>query len=169
MTHPFDLPAPRFEERGPLLLAGIRERHAFDGPFPQAIGAQWDRLVPHLGAVPGRVGDADWGASFGEPGRAGFAYLCGVEVADAGAAGPLPDGFVRARIPARRWAVFAHPGPLDDLRRTIDAVFGAWLPASGFALAATDGAPDLLERYGPGFDPVARRGDLEVWVPVERN
>jgi AraC family transcriptional regulator len=160
-------PAPRFAERGPFMLAGIREHHAFDGPFAEAIGAQWDRLVPHLDAIPSRARDADYGASFGaaDGSVAGFDYLCGVEIAGAGEPGGLPDGFVVARVPARRWAVFAHPGPIDELRHTIDAVFSQWLPASGFALAAEEGAPDMLERYGAGFDPAAGRGDLEVWVP----
>jgi AraC family transcriptional regulator len=46
-----DLEAPRFEEFGPLLVAGLSETYNAAGGA--AIPAQWQRFVPHLGGSRG--------------------------------------------------------------------------------------------------------------------
>ena len=66
------------------------------------------------------------------------------------------------RIPEQRYAVFTHTEHVSTIRRTVNAIWNQWLPASG--LKAAD-APNF-ERYDEKFDPATGNGGLEIWVPV---
>ena len=48
---------PRIETRGPMVIAGLSGHHT--GETLDDIPAQWARFVPHLGNIPGQVGEAD--------------------------------------------------------------------------------------------------------------
>lgn len=163
-TAPFVLAAPRFETRDAFVVAGLREPYRFaNGDFAVAIGEQWDRLWPRLAAVLSAEPGVMYGMSFlADADPDGFDYLCGAEID----ANSDPGDLDVARIPALRYAVFRHDRPFSELRLAIDAIYGTWLPASGHALAQADGAPSLIERYGPEFDPAAEVGDLELWLPI---
>src|SRR5271154_7596059 len=53
------LEPPRFEDRKPLLIAGIGERYTWE--TSTAIPAQWQRFAPHIGHIPGQVGGTTYG------------------------------------------------------------------------------------------------------------
>ena len=65
------------------------------------------------------------------------------------------------RVPAQRYAVFAHRGPVSELRFTWQQIL-EWLPSSEFESAHK---PDF-EVYGPRIDPLVAVGGIEVWVGV---
>ena len=165
MTTSTALDAPRFETRPRNIIAGLRESYAFaDNRFKQGIGAQWQRLGPMIGRIPGQIGAVAFGVCFDMFGNAtGFDYIAGVEVA-AGTA--LPAGFSAVTIPPRTWAVFAHTLHATQFNETMAAILRDWLPGSAYELAGGDGAPDLVERYGDGFDPATGMGGMELWLPV---
>jgi AraC family transcriptional regulator len=71
--------------------------------------------------------------------------------------------FTRLRVPAQRYAVFAHKGPIIEIRTVIRAIWGNWLPSSGHETA--DGPS--FERYGKGFEPLTGNGGFEIWVPIK--
>jgi AraC family transcriptional regulator len=146
----------RFEIGQPMLIAGLAERYTFDRRA--AIAGQWARFAPYIGAVDNQIGAAALGAiSFRED---GYDYMTGVHVWDADG---LPAGFSVLRIPARRYAVFAHEEPVSSLPSAVQAILHDWLPRSGLALT---GAPEILEVYGERFNLTAGKGDIEVWVAV---
>ena len=74
----------------------------------------------------------------------------------------LPPGFTYQRLAARRYAVFRHAGHISSIHETFAAIFQRWLPASG--LQAAD-APEF-ERYSADFDPMAGKGQVDIWVPL---
>jgi AraC family transcriptional regulator len=155
-----DLPSPRLETRGPLLIAGLGRR------FPvndlAGIPALWQELHPHLGYVPGQKGAVAYGlaARLAADGESLF-YLAGVEVHDLS---DLDDGFTGLKLPAQRWAVFPHCGHVTTIGSTIDAIFGEALPAAGLKHGDM---PDLLERYDTNFSSQTGAGGFEIWVPVK--
>jgi len=151
-----DLAAPRFEEGQLLQVAGLSNRYAFQNTT--GIPAQWARFNEVVGRIPGAVGDAAYGVSFGLTGD-GFDYLSGVEVADLEA---VPGEFARLTIPAHLYAVFHYPGHISAIQQVMGAIWQEWLPVSGYR---STGAP-AFERYGPSFDPSTGSGGFEVWVPV---
>ncbi|MEW6640831.1 MAG: GyrI-like domain-containing protein [Pseudomonadota bacterium] len=159
------LGAPRFETTGRRLIAGFRESYAFsDDRFKQGIGAQWQRLGPMIGRIPGQVGAIAYGVCFGMFGNAArFDYIAGVEVA---ATDGLPDGFTTVLLPPRTWAVFPHRLHATRFNETMAAILRDWLPGSGQEIADGEDAPDLLESYGDAFDPATGLGGMELWLPV---
>lgn len=72
------------------------------------------------------------------------------------------DGWDRLILPASRYAVFTHAGPVAQIGNSWQAIFGQWAPTSGHALRETP----TFERYGPAYDPVKAEGDTEIWVPI---
>lgn len=152
----------RVQDRGPLLLAGLRGW--FTGAGRDGIAELWRRLGPRLENIAGRVGRVAYGACVDCAGTDTFEYLCGVEVSDFAA---LPRNYVTLRIPAQACAVFVHRGRASTVRHTVRRIFDDWLPRSGFEHGATGlDTPDLLECYGPGFDPITGCGEIEIWLPV---
>ncbi len=155
--------APRFVRRGPMTLAGLRER--FTEATMSAIPALWGRFAPLIGAVPGEIEGAAYGVCVRPGGDGcGFDYMAAVEVDGTAPAAELE----RMEIPALEYAVFEHAGHVSKLVETIGGIQRDWMPRLRRALAETDEVPAFLERYGPGFDPVRGVGDMEIWVPVGR-
>jgi predicted transcriptional regulator YdeE len=151
-----DVFAPvRFEDGRPMLLGGLRRRHEF-AAAEAGIAAQWREFLSG-DPVPGRVGPELYGVMCGAD-PTGFEYMCGMEVESLAG---LPAGTGRMRVPDVRYAVFAHGGGGASLRSTWQRVF-EWLAAGPYDSAHT---PDF-ELYGPGADPLADDGEIEVWVGV---
>jgi len=155
-----DLPPPRIEPRGPLLIAGFGRRFAADDLA--GIPALWQALHPHLGFIPGQKSGVAYGlaARMAADGESLF-YLAGVEVSDLS---DLDDGFTGIKLPAQRWAVFPHRGHITTIASTIDAIFAEALPAAGLRHGEM---PDLLERYDEAFDSLTGAGGFEIWVPIK--
>jgi AraC family transcriptional regulator len=152
------LEPPRFEQGRLPLIAGLGERYTDE--TSAGITAQWQRFLPYLGHVPGQVGGAAYGVGYNSDDEGNREYITGVEVTDFS---DLPVVFSRLRIPARRYAVFAHADHIATIRRTWATIWNRWLPDSGHEVAD---APDF-ERYGAAFDSQTGTGGLEIWIPLK--
>jgi AraC family transcriptional regulator len=152
-----NLQPPRFETSTPLLVAGLGERYTWESGA--AIPGQWQRFQQAVPDIPSRIGRVAYGVCCNGDDAGNFDYIAGVEVSDFS---DLPREFAKVRIPEQRYAVFTHKDHISTIRRTVNTIWNAWLPASG--LKAAD-APNF-ERYGENFDPVTGNGGLEIWVPV---
>lgn len=153
-----NLQPPRFVDGKPLLLAGLSERYECE--TSAGIPAQWQRFLPSFGHIPGQRGRVGYGVNYNGDDAGNFDYLCGVEVTDFS---KVPEHFTRLRVPANRYAVFAHREHISTIRRTWHTIWTQWLPASGHEVAD---AP-LLERYGEEFDARSGNGGLEIWIPLK--
>jgi AraC family transcriptional regulator len=145
----------RFENGRPMLLGGLRQRHDF-AAVGEGIVDQWRQFLTQ-DDVPGRVGKNLYGVMCGADGS-GLEYMCGAEVESLAA---LPEDLGRMRVPAQRYAVFAHRGHASALHFTWRQIL-VWLPRSEYESAHK---PDF-EVYGPRIDPLAAVGGIEVWVGV---
>jgi len=153
-----DLEAPRFEAGRTLLVAGLGGRYTFE--TNEGIPALWQRFGPQIGHVPNQAGGAAYGVCCNADDAGNFDYIAGVEVASFD---DLPAEFARVRIPARRYAVFAHRDHISRIRATHYTIWTRWLPQSGHAFAD---APSF-ERYTADFDPWSGTGLVEIWMPIE--
>jgi AraC family transcriptional regulator len=148
----------RFEDGRPLLVAGQGER--YDWETSRATPAQWQRFVPHMGNIPGRIGKATFGVACNGDDEGNFDYITGVEVADFS---DLLAGFSRVRIGPQSYAVFSHRDHISAIRRTVNTIWSKWLPESGHKVAD---APNF-ERFGEEFDARTGMGGFEIWIPIE--
>src|SRR5262249_12526419 len=153
-----NLEPPRFETAKPFLVAGLGERYTCESS--KAIPAQWQRFQPYIGNIPGQLGRTAYGVCCNSDDEGGFDYIPGVEVSSFA---DLPAELSRVRIPAQRYAVFAHREHISAIRRTVHTIWSRWLPASGHEAAD---APDF-ERYDERFDPRTGLGGLEIWIPLK--
>ncbi len=153
-------PAPRLEAKPALTLAGFGTRYT--GETMARIPAQWMRFGSEVGQV--TSDPAAFGLCF-EWRDGAMEYAC---AAEAPAAAKLPEAWRRYALPAARYAIFPHEGHVSEMTRTASWILHDWLPASGRKLArGFAGGVELIEWYGPRFDPQAGFGDIEFWLPLE--
>jgi predicted transcriptional regulator YdeE len=152
------LSAPTFQQGPGLLVAGLNASYGKDtrAKIPQ----QWERIAPHLGKVPGQVGQDAYGVCHATGPDCRFEYLTGVAVSSPDR---LPAGFTTVQVDARRYAVFAHTGHVSSLPATIDTIWTRWAPDCGLPVAHE---VPCFERYTPEFDPATGMGGMEVWIPL---
>jgi AraC family transcriptional regulator len=109
------LESPRFEDRGPLLIAGLAGRYTAD--TLDDLPALWKRFSVHIGRIPGQIGRVAYGVCsdmFDGMGR--FDYLSGVEVSESSA---LPEQFRPVQTPGQRYVIFPHREGVSKLRVTV--------------------------------------------------
>jgi AraC family transcriptional regulator len=66
-------------------------------------------------------------------------------------------------VPAGRYAVFTHRGPIADFHLTVRKIWKEWLPASGLE---PTGAPDV-EVYDERFKLHEADSECDMLVPVK--
>lgn len=74
-----------------------------------------------------------------------------------------PDPFEILEVPAGTYAVFLHKGTAAAIAKTMNAIFGSWMPESGYV---PDGRPHfqvMTPEYKGPQDPEAEE---EVWIPI---
>jgi AraC family transcriptional regulator len=152
------VPPVRFERGEVLLVAGIGQRYTCE--TSGGIPAQWQRLLPNLGNIPGQIGRTAYGVRSNSDDEGGFDYICGVAVSGFS---HVPSDWSRLRIAAQKYAVFSHREHISTIRSTWSTIWNKWIPESGHELVD---APDF-ERYGEEFDSHTGTGGLEIWVPIK--
>ena len=76
----------------------------------------------------------------------------------------LPSGMDQLVVPGGKYAVFIHKGPVHTFPKTAGAIFGGWLPNSGFDLDDRPHFEILDESY---LGPTNPDSVEEVWVPIK--
>ncbi len=151
----------RFVAGKTMLFVGLRRYFRFEERA--GIASLWHEFGPHLGSIAHTIEGAAFGLCLApsDPNdEAGFDYAPAVEVSSLS---DCPKGLSAIRIPPREWAVFKHAGHVSSLGGTCAAA-GDWLVQSG--RKPTSGGMQMIERYGPEFDPNTGLGGCEVWIPV---
>jgi AraC family transcriptional regulator len=146
---------PRMEEGKALVIAGVKGHYdkATLGDIPQL----WKVLDYSVKDIGKRVDGQSYGVCYNA--RQGeFDYIAGVEVP---AKSDVPSNFQSIEIPAQRYAVFPHHGPVQALAQTYERIMFEWLPSSGYKVTGAD-----FERYSADFNVEKGTGAVEVWVPV---
>jgi AraC family transcriptional regulator len=154
---------PRFGRHEPLLIAGLQTHYRCE--TLDDIPKQWELFILQVANLRDRVDEADYGLCLNMSAEDGFDYVTGVQVS---ALANLPAGWVSVPIPGQSYAIFSHTGHVSTIRDTASAIWQQWLPKSDREPAqASHGEPNLIERYGPKFDPNTGTGDIELWLPIK--
>lgn len=153
------LKPPRIESGKTLLVAGLSEHYS--NATSAGIPSQWQKFLPHIGCIPGQIGDVAYGVFYNTDDSGNMDYLTGVEVTDFA---DLPKEYARLRIPKHLYAVFTHENHVSAIHGTMKAIWNRWLPASGYEAADAPG----FERYDDKFNPDTGLGGFEIWIPVRK-
>ena len=152
-----ELDPPRFEELGPIRVAGLGE--SYTDATSRSIPALWQRFDPYLGKIAGQIGGVTFGVLTPGSPADHFDYVCAVQVSDFST---LPADFVKMDLPKQKYAVFPHHGHISTLRQTWGQIWNKWLPATKPRIAAAS----RLERYSAEFR-LDRPGGVEIWIPIK--
>ena len=156
----FALSAPRLEQRGPLLLAGLEEPISAETTDRQ-IDVLWTRFEQRNQWIVNAESDNRTGVCF-NGGAGGFDYFAGQVLS--GPAENLPEAFSTIDLAANSYAVFTLTGQATDISAAHALIYQVKLAQAGLVAA---NAPDLLV-FPPGFSPAQRNVEIELWVPVAR-
>jgi len=155
---PAALAEPRFATDKSRLFAGFGGHFSVDNTV--GIPLLWQKIVPHIGHIPGQIGHVAYGVSHNCDDQGAFDYLAGVEVSSFS---DLPEEFERLRVPEQYYAVFEHRGHITGIKQTFEAIWRDWLPKSGHepVLGPT------LERMDERFDGATGNGVVEIWLAIK--
>ncbi len=146
-------------KKGKFWVAGLAK--TFSAESRREIPELWDRFVPQMKRFAERKDANSFGICDGsECDNGEFDYMAGVEVDDPK---KIPPGWIAKEIPAGDYLVFTHLGPISQFTKTVDYLWGTWLPNSKHKLRK---APDL-EIYTARFIGESPASEVEIWVPVE--
>lgn len=73
----------------------------------------------------------------------------------------VPNGMEAYSLQCGKYAVFLHQGPAATFPKTMEYIFGSWLPTSIYELDDRE----HFERLPEGYSPVDPETEEEVWVP----
>jgi AraC family transcriptional regulator len=148
-------------------VVGLAE--AFPMDASPEIGKLWGRFVEAC-----QRNDAlDLSVSFGVcicehptvPKKAGdaFVYMASVVDKETENENHVPAEMIRYDIPAGRYAVFTHKGPISTFPHTVKYVWGTWVAENRTSLR--EGCPDF-ELYDHRFDPEREDSEVDIFIPV---
>ena len=155
---------PHFEKRGKFTIVGISGH--FSKETTSEIPKLWCGFIGRLKEINGAIPKVSYGycdQTEEVPEGKEFRYMAAVEVKDNET---VPKGMVAVEIPAKEYAVFTHKGPIDEIGKTYDYIYGTWLPESDFE---ADGCHDF-EYYDERFNdqnPMDKDSEVDIYVPVK--
>lgn len=146
-------------EKPALTVVGM----LYEGGNPNnEIGATWMRFNQRSAEIKNALEEAAYGVCVTRPDlpQGAFEYLCGFAVSKLE---DVPAGMVVRNLPATRYAVFKHVGPLESLRATYNAIYQQAMPKSGLEI---NGMFDM-EVYTDEFKDFAPDSVFYIYVPVK--
>jgi len=154
---------PKFKETQDVKVIGLMA--SFSEDTKHGIPDLWNKFGPRMGEIEARLEGCTYGVCF--PATLGddtFEYMAAVPVANFD---KVPDGMVARVMPAHKYAVFTHKMGEDslhnDLQKSVQYIWGTWLPASGFEQARV---PDF-ELYDGRMDAAAGTGEFDLYIPIK--
>lgn len=146
-----DLPSARY--------VGLTRSYAIDAI--SGIPGQWQHFMPHLAGLDrSKVGGAFGIVRNASPNGETLAYSCAVR----DGAGLEAQGELETVIlPAMRLAKFTLKGHVSAIRAATMSIFAHELPRLGLRPA---GPFDMIEFYGPAFDPMTGFGEIGLWIHI---
>lgn len=125
-----------------------------------SIGQLWQRFLPREQEVAASATDKSaYGVCTQLPGGE-FHYIAGLPVAPGAA---IPEGMVSFQVPAQKYAVFTHIGPVTAIADSFQAIYSSLLSRHG--LEPKKGVD--LERYTERFlGPEDPASETDLYVPV---
>lgn len=154
---------PTFKETEEIKVIGMMS--IFSDETKKGIPDLWDAFAPRMGEIIQRIDGVTYGVCFPAETQEGeFEYMAAIAVENFD---EIPEGMVGRTVPAHKYAVFTHKTGDDtlhnDLQKSVQYIWGVWLPKSGFEHAKV---PDF-EYYDHRMDPFTGKGEFDLYLPIK--
>jgi predicted transcriptional regulator YdeE/DNA-binding transcriptional MerR regulator len=125
------------------------------------ISEMWDRFIPREEEIQHKVSPTiSYGICCPEE-KGELEYIAGFEAVPR----DLPSGMVSRVVPAQTYAVFTHKGSVSNIGKTMERIYGEWLPQN--SLKAAKGID--FELYGDRFyGPHNEVSEVDLYIPIEQ-
>jgi AraC family transcriptional regulator len=158
-------------EKPAFSVVGITDTIHLDSSLPpseNAIAKLWGQFVKRIPEVPGQLGWRSFGLMLQNPDNppgAPFDYTAAVQIYQDG---DIPEGMTRIEVPAARYIVLTHRGPLDGISDAFEHFWGHWLPNSPYDFdgGTRTGKYEFEfydQRYTKSDDPNA---EIDLYFPI---
>ncbi len=154
----------RIEELEPKKLIGINLKMSLS---KNRTAELWQTFMPRRDEVQNRkssdyISMQKYGENWTFSPQSMFVKWASVEVSSFA---DVPINMETYQLQGGKYAVFVHIGPASAAAKTMQYIFGKWLPESGYQLDNREHFELLPESYNPA-DPSARE---EIWIPVKQS
>jgi AraC family transcriptional regulator len=153
---------PRIELLAPQKLIGIHMEMSLSD---NKTGELWQTFMPRRSEIDNRL-TSDFISMQKYPDNWNFSpdsvfvKWAAVEVSSFS---DVPHEMETYTLQGGRYAVFIHNGPASAAAKTMQYIFGQWLPQSGYRLDNREHFEILPE----GYSPVDLNASEEIWVPIQ--
>lgn len=153
---------PRIDKLNSKKLIGIRMKMSLE---ENKTGQLWQTFMPRRAEVNNRVTKnfismQKYGENWNFSPTVLFEKWAAVEVSSFE---DVPPEMETYSIQGGKYAVFIHRGPANEAPKTMQFIFGRWLPGSEYTLDNREHFEILPEGYNP-MDPKAQE---EIWIPIK--
>ena len=125
-----------------------------------SIGQLWQRFLPREHEVAAQADDRSAYGICAQAAGGVFHYIAGLPVAPGAA---IPEGMVKFEVPAQKYAVFTHIGPVEGIADSFQRIHTELLPQRGLE---PRNAPSF-ERYTERFHgPDDAASETDLYIPV---
>ncbi len=155
----------RIETIKPKILVGMHMEMSLSNNKTSEL---WQKFMPRRGEVRNRL-NSDFISMqvYDENQKNCFAPTTQFEkwaVVEVSAYKEIPNEMESYSLIGGRYAVFIHKGPVSSFPKTMQYIFGSWLPESEYELDNREHFEILPE----GYNPIAPEATEEVWVPIKQ-
>jgi len=157
-----ETPKPREDKLDEMLFAGVEIQNP---QSPEDYAKAWEAFFQVSYKLPESDNEAYFGITYytedyvpGEEG--GQAYMVAAPVPSLD---ELPEGVVTRKIPARKYIVFEHHGPMEKVGETYSYIYRDFIPNGSYDVIYAD----TLERYDHRFMEDPDDSIFEIWIPVQ--
>jgi AraC family transcriptional regulator len=155
---------PEIYEQPELHLVGMRTRlfgiDSEKNNMAEKLPQLWDAFLPRLDDLSHRISDGCYGVVRQAATNSDeLEYWAVAPVAQIDA---LPQGLLSLRVPAAKYARFAHKGFVSNLNMTVNYIYSSWLLRAG--LRHTYGCD--LEFYGSEYEANSEKSVIYYSIPI---
>lgn len=159
---------PQIVEKPDLKVVGLEAAfiHALSPEATnfEVIGPLWQRFLAVAKDIPHRAGGDMFGVMYARPQNERshpdeLQYIAAVPVSKTT---DVPSGMVSRVIPAGRFAVFTHRGPIHQIGECVREIYREWLPNSAWRHSGIADVELYDERFGCGGED----SEMEYWISV---
>jgi AraC family transcriptional regulator len=156
---------PEIYDQPEMFVVGMRTRFfgvdSEKNNMAQNLPRLWASFLPRLEEVPYRILEGGYGVIQQTAARADeLEYWAAVPVTQVDS---LPRGLMSLRVPASRYARFAHRGLVTNVNMTVNYIYSSWLLRSG--MRHTYGCD--LEFYGHEYVANSDSSVIYYAIPIE--
>ncbi len=158
-------------EKPAFEVIGIAEKIHFDSAVPpseNAIAQLWGKFGKRIPEITSPFGSRSYGLMLQNPelpSGTPFNYIAAIQIIEKG---EIPQGMTLVEVPAARYLVLTHRGPLDGISDVYKHFWGQWLPSSlyeydGGTLTGKYEFEFYDQRYTQPNDP---NSEIDVYFPI---